>query len=166
MWEFSQLSCPGQTRTKVPWELMRIWQARVCMRVFSALMSLLNKNKSCTRVDANWPARVCMTGFSTLMSWSNENKSCIAVDESYQAEFVWEFSQLSCPCQTRTRVVWELMRVDKWQFVWEFSQLSCPCQTWTKVAQDRVDRSWQAELVYMRVFSYMSLLYCLSCYLS
>ena len=42
---------------------------------------------------------------STLMSWSNENKSCMRVDKQ---EFAWEFHQLSCPGQTRTRVAWEL----------------------------------------------------------
>ena len=44
-------------------------------------------------------------------------------------EFVWEFSQLSCPGQTR-------MRVDKREFAWEFSQLLCPCQT--RVCEARV----------------------------
>jgi hypothetical protein len=48
--------------------------------------------------------------------------------------FVWEFSQLSCPGQTRTRVAWELMRVEKREFAREFSQLSCPGQTRTRVA--------------------------------
>ena len=38
---------------------------------------------------------------STLMSWSNENKSCMRVSKQ---EFAWEFHQLSCPGQTRTRV--------------------------------------------------------------
>jgi hypothetical protein len=62
VWEFSQLSCPGQTRTRVAWEVMRIeslhesflnshapvkreqelherwWELRVCMRVFLNLM--------------------------------------------------------------------------------------------------------------------------------
>jgi hypothetical protein len=33
---------------------------------------------------------------------SNEKKSCMRVDEKW--EFAWEFSQLSCPGQTRTRV--------------------------------------------------------------
>ena len=39
------------------------------------------------------------------MSWSNENKSCMRVNKQ---EFVWEFSQFSCPGQTRTKVSWEL----------------------------------------------------------
>ena len=57
-------------------------------------------------------------------------------------EFVWEFSQLSCPGQTRTRVTLELMRVDRREFVWEFSQLSCPGQTRTRVTLElmRVDK--------------------------
>ena len=50
--------------------------------------------------------RVCLRGSSTLMSWSNENKSCMRVDK--RGEFAWEFRQLSCPGQTRTRVAWEL----------------------------------------------------------
>ena len=110
----SVFSCPGQTRTRVAWKLMRVdkrefvlrvfstpmswsnenkscmrvdesWQARVCMRVFWTLMSWSNENKSCRRVDESWQARVCMRVFLTLMSWSNENKSCMRVDESWQA---------------------------------------------------------------------------------
>jgi hypothetical protein len=46
-----------------------------------------------------------MRVFSTLMPRSNENKSCMRVKKR---EFAWEFSQLSCPRQTRTRVAWEL----------------------------------------------------------
>ena len=55
----------------------------------------------------SWQVRVCMRVSSTLMSWSNENKSCMRVDKW---EFAWEFHQLSCPGQTRsrTRVAWEL----------------------------------------------------------
>jgi hypothetical protein len=53
-------------------------------------------------------------------------------------EFAWEFSQLSCPGQTRTRVTWESIRVEKWEFAQEFSQLSCPCQTRTRVAWESV----------------------------
>ena len=79
----------------------------------------------------SWEARVCMTVFSALMPRSNENKSCMRVEKR---ECVWEFSQLSCPGQTRTIVAWELMRVEKREFAWEFSQLSCPGQTRTRVA--------------------------------
>ena len=50
----------------------------------------------------SWQARVCMRVSSTLMSWSNEN---MRVDKR---EFAWEFHQLSCPGQTRTRVAREL----------------------------------------------------------
>jgi hypothetical protein len=140
-WGFSQLSCPGQTRTRV----MRVddnWEARVCMRVFSTLMPRSNENKSCMRVDESWEARVCIRIFSILMPRSNENKSCMRVVE--RREFPWEFLQLSCPGQTRTRVAWELMRVEKREFAWEFSQFSCPGQTRTRVAWElmRVDESW------------------------
>ena len=40
--EFSQLSCPGQTRMRVN----ESWEARVCMRVFSTIMSWSNKDES------------------------------------------------------------------------------------------------------------------------
>jgi hypothetical protein len=61
-------------------------------------------------------------------------------------EFASEFSQLSCPGQTRTRVAWELMRVEKREFTWEFSQLSCSGQTRTRVAwelrSESLHESW------------------------
>jgi hypothetical protein len=50
VWEFSQLSCPGQTRTRVAWELHESWEGRVCMRDFSTLMPRSKENKSCMRV--------------------------------------------------------------------------------------------------------------------
>ena len=97
-------------------------------------MSCSNENKSCTRVDESWEATVCMRVFSTLMSWSNENKSAWELrSESWYESLLW---QLLCPCQTRTRVAWVLMRVDKREFVREFSRLSCPGQTRTRVARE------------------------------
>jgi hypothetical protein len=84
-WEISQLSCPGQKRTRVAWELHESWEGRVCMRVFSTLMPRSNENKSCMRVDESWETRVCMRVFSTLMPRSKENKSCMRVDESWEA---------------------------------------------------------------------------------
>ena len=123
------MSCSNESKS-----CMRVnesWQVRVCMRVFSTLMSWSNKNKSCMRVDESWQVRVCMRVFSTLMSWSDENKSCMRVDKSWQARvrmrvfstlMSWSNENKSC------------MRVDKWEFVWEFSQLSCPGQTRTRVA--------------------------------
>jgi hypothetical protein len=89
-------------------------------------------------------ARVCMKVFTTLVPRSNENKSCMRVEKW---EFVWEFSQLSCPGQKRTRVAWELMRVEKREFAWEFSQLSCPGQKRTRVA-------WELMKVEKREFAW------------
>jgi hypothetical protein len=120
---FSTLVPRGQTRTRVCMRVfstlmprlnenkncMRVdksWEARVCMRVFSTLMPRSNENKNCMRVDESWEARVCMRVFSTRVPRSNENKSCMRVDE--RREFAWEFSQLSCPGQTRTRIAREL----------------------------------------------------------
>ena len=96
------------------------WEARVCILV-----------KREQELHESWEARVCMRVFSTLMPRSNENKSCMRVDE--KREFAWEFSQLSCTGQTRTRFVWELMRVEKREFAQEVSQLSCSCQMRTRV---------------------------------
>ena len=45
-------------------------------------------------------------------------------------EFVWVFNN---PCVV-VKVAWELIRLGKWEFVWEFSQLSCSGQTRTRVA--------------------------------
>ena len=98
-WEFHQLSCPGQTRTRVAWELTSE----------SLHESFINSHVLVKReqeLHESWQARVCMRVSSTLMSWSNENKSCMRVD---QREFAWEFHQLSCPGETRTRVAWELV---------------------------------------------------------
>jgi hypothetical protein len=81
---FSTL-CPGQTRTRVAWKLMRV-EKREFAWVFSTFMLQTNENKSYMKVDECWEARVGM---------SVEKR-----------EFVWEFSQLSCSTQTRTRVAW------------------------------------------------------------
>jgi hypothetical protein len=151
------------------------------MRVFSTLMPRSNENKSCMRVDESWEARVRMRVFSTLMPRSNENKSCMIVDESWEARVRMRvFSTLMPRSNRRTRVAWELMRVEKREFAWEFSQLSCPGQTgeqelhesWWELRSEsshesflnshapvkpenkscmRVDESWEAR-VCMRVF--------------
>ena len=97
-WEFHQLSCPGQTRTRVAWELTSesLHESFINSRV------LVKREQE---LHESWQARVYMRVSSTLVSWSNENKSCMRVDKR---EFTWEFHQLSCPGQTRTRVAWEL----------------------------------------------------------
>ena len=74
---------------------MRV-EKRESVRVFSTLMSWSNKNESCMRVEKRESVRV----FSTLMSWSNKNESCMRVEK----RSLYEFSQLSCLGQTRTRV--------------------------------------------------------------
>ena len=166
-WEFSQLSCPVQTRTRVTWELkseslhesflnFRVpfkreqelhesndasWEVRVCMRVFSTLMPRSNENKSYMRVDESWEARVCMRVFSTLVSRSNENKSYMRVEKR---EFAWEFSQLSCPVQTRTRVTWELRSGSLHE---SFLNFRVPFKR-----EQELHESWKAR-VCMRVFS-------------
>jgi uncharacterized membrane protein len=108
--KFSQLSCPGQTRTRVAWEL----------RSESLHQSFLNSHALVKReqeLHESCEGRVYIKVFSTLMPWSNENKSCIRVEKR---EFTSEFSQLSCPDQTRTRVAWELLSENSHQY---FNQL-------------------------------------------
>jgi hypothetical protein len=150
-WELSQLSWPGQTRTRIAWELrsesshqsflnshapikenkscMRVdksCEARVCIRVFSTLVARSNENKSCMRVDESWEARVCIRVFSTLMAQSNENKSSMRVDESWEERVCMRVFSTHVPRSKRTRVTWELIRVEKREFASEFSQLSWP----------------------------------------
>ena len=93
VWEFSQLSCPGQTRMKVD----ESWEARVCMRVFLILMSWSNdedeswwelRSESLHEsflnyhilVKRGWELmrvekREFVWVFSTIMSWSNGDES-------------------------------------------------------------------------------------------
>ena len=99
-WEFHQLSCPGQTRTRVG-----------CMRVDKREFTWEFHQLSCpgqTRARVAWELTnesLHKSFINSYMSWSNENKSCMRVDKR---EFTWEFHQLSCPGQTRTRVAWEM----------------------------------------------------------
>ena len=94
LWEFSQLSCPGQTRMRVD----ESWKARVCMRVFSTVMS--------SNEDESWRE---LRNESLYESFLNYH---VLVKRGWElrSEFVWEFSQLSCPGETRMRVdeIWEV----------------------------------------------------------
>ena len=97
-WEFHQLSCPGQTRTRVARELTSesLHESFINSRV------LLKREQE---LHESWQARVCIRVSLTLVSWSNDDKSCMRVDKR---ELAWEFHQLSCPGQTTTSVAWEL----------------------------------------------------------
>ena len=132
VWEFSQLSCPGQTRIRINEVEKRefVWE-------FSQLSC---PGQTRMRVDESWEARVCMRVFSTIMSWSNEDESWWELRSESLYESFLNYHVL-------VKRGWELMRVEKREFVWEFSQLSCPGQT-----RMRVDESWEAR-VCMRVFS-------------
>jgi hypothetical protein len=92
------------TRVKGRWELLR---SESLHESFLDSHAPVKWEQELMRVDESWEARVCIRVFSTLMPWSNENKSCMRVEKR---EFASGFSQLSCPCQTRTRVC---MRVDE-----------------------------------------------------
>jgi hypothetical protein len=76
---------------------------------FSDIFSFSNRNESS---DESWEAS-CMRVFSTLMSHTpvkrREQELHGVVMRVERREFVWKFSQLSCPGQTRTRVAWELV---------------------------------------------------------
>ena len=148
--------------------------ARVWMRVLVSTLILprSNENKSCMHAwdwSESWEARVCMRVFSTLMPRSNageqelmrvekrEFASHVPVKREQELhesklmraekrEFAWEFSQLSCPSQTRTRVAWELMRVD-WilprdsENCYQLALKFEPVQSWWKLM--RVYKSWR-----------------------
>ena len=47
----------------------------------SAFLQQIIQKFASTGVDESWQASVCMRVFSTLMSWSNENKSCMRVEK-------------------------------------------------------------------------------------
>jgi hypothetical protein len=110
----------------------------------------VNENKSCMRIIyKSWEARVCMRVFSTLMSRSNENKSYMRVDMRVEKrEFAWEFSQLSCPGQTRTRVTWELI----WELRSESLHESFLNSHVPVKREQELHESWEARLC-MRVLS-------------
>jgi hypothetical protein len=122
-WEFSQLSCPGQREQKLHESW---WELRSESLHESFLNShaLVNENKSCMRVDESWEARVYMRVFSTLMPWSTRTRVAWELMRVEKREFAWEFSKLSCPGQREQ----ELHESWKREFAWEFSQLSCPGQ--------------------------------------
>ena len=123
-------------------ELDESWQARVCVRVSSTLVSWSNESKSCMRVDKReFSLRVS----STLVSWSNESKSCMRVDKR---EFSLRVSS--------TLVSWSndnksCMRVDKREFTWEFHQLSYPGQTRARVAWELTSESLHESIINSRV---------------
>ena len=115
-------------------------QVKVCMRVFTTLMSWTNKNKSCIKVDESWEARVCMSHWSwweitseSLYQWEFSHKSCMIVDKSWEARICmrvfstlmsWSNEDKSC---MRVDESWEArvcMRVWTREFVRKFSQLS------------------------------------------
>ena len=102
-WEFHQLSCPGQTRTRVAWELT----SESLHESFINSHGLVKREQE---LHESWQARVYMRVSSTLMAWSNENKSCMRVDKR---EFAWEFHQLSCPWSNENK---SCMRVNKREF--------------------------------------------------
>ena len=70
----SQLSCPDQARTKVAREL----SSESLYESFLNSHVLIKREQ---KLLESCRVRVCMGVFSTLMSWSNENKSCMRVDK-------------------------------------------------------------------------------------
>ena len=141
--EFHQLSCPGQTRTRVAWELTSE----------SLHESFINSHVLVKReqeLHESWQARVYMRVSSTLMSWSNENKSCMRVDKR---EFTWEFHQLSCPGQTRTRVARELTSESLHESF--INSHWCPGQTRTRVAWELTSKSLHESFINSHDLTYL-----------
>ena len=102
-WEISQHALLDQTRTRVAWEL-------TSESLHESFLNFHCLIKGEQELHESWEARVYMRVFSTFIAWSNENKSCMRVDKR---KFTWEFSQHSLLDQTRTRVTWELLRVEQ-----------------------------------------------------
>jgi hypothetical protein len=133
--EFSQFSSPGQTRTRVAWELR---SESLKHQSFLNSHALVKREQE---LHESWEARVYIRVFSTLMPWSNENKSCMRVGKR---EFASEFSQLSCPGQTWTRVAWELRSESLHQSFLNSHALA--------KREQELHESWE-ERVYIRIFS-------------
>jgi hypothetical protein len=107
--EFSQLSCPGQMKTRFAWNLMSV-EKREFAWDFSQLSCPAVKREQ--ELHESWWE---LASESLHESFLNSHvpvkreqelhESCMRVGKR---EFAWEFSQLSCPGQMRTRVAWEL----------------------------------------------------------
>ena len=95
---------------------------RVCMIIFSIRSHVLVKREQ--ELNEIWweltSNGLCESFFNCHFLVKQEQE-LFRVDSVEKREFVWEFSQLSCRGQTRTRAAWELMRVEKQEIVWEFS---------------------------------------------
>ena len=103
--EFSQLSFPDQTGTSIiAWEL----RSESFHETDESFLNSPSPVKREQELHESWwelRRRVCMRVFSTLVTRSNENKNCMRFHESCEArEFACEFSQLSWPGQTKTRI--------------------------------------------------------------
>ena len=147
-------------------ELQESWQARVFMRVFSILIC---PSQSYQELHESWSELTneslyeSFLNFYVLVKREKEHPRVRASQLRGMTYLPWwdltskslyeSFSELSCPGQTRTKVEWELMKVDKQVFVWEFTQLLCPSQTKARVWG--LYESWQA-IVCMRRFSQLS----------
>jgi hypothetical protein len=125
-WEFSQLSCPGQTRTRVEWEL----RSESLYESFSTLMP--------------WSVREQELHESWWELMRVEKQELHELMRVKKQEFAWEFSQLSCPGQTRTRVAWELRSESLHE---SFLNSHAPVKR-----EQELHESWEAR-VCMRVFS-------------
>ena len=124
VWEFSQLSCLGQNRMRVD----ESWEARVCMRVFSTIMSWSNE-------DESWWELRSESLYERFLNYHVLVKQGWELMRVEKRELVWEFSQLSISwskedeswwalrseslyksflnCHFLVKRGWELMRVEK-----------------------------------------------------
>ena len=153
-WEFSQLSCPGQTgENKSCMTVDESWQASVYKRVFS------HENKSyiitweLMRVDERKSKAWLNEDESRweLRSESLHENSLNSHAQVKRGESWWELRSESlhenslnthAPIK-RGESWWELMRVEKREFAREFSQVSTLMRRSNEV---RVDESWEARV--------------------
>lgn len=105
----------------------------------SVKRALIRTGKRDMRVDKRifaqefWWNKSCMTNvgfvwvFSTFMSWSNGNKIAWALIKVDKWELAWDFSQLLCREQAKTRIARELKKIEA--LVW---LLNLICSLWEK----------------------------------
>jgi hypothetical protein len=157
-WEFSQLSCLGKTRTRVAWELMRVEKQEFAwgFSQLSCLGQTL-KNKSCMRVDESWEARVCMRVFSTLVSRSNTEEQELHESwwelRSKSLHESFHNSRASVKREQELHESWWELRSESLHESFLNSRVS-DRDSWSNKNKScmRVDESWEAR-VCMRVFS-------------
>ena len=120
-------------KKKYAWDLVRVFSTPV-----------FRSYENCMIIDYRWQARVCIKFHSTLMSRSDEVMSWLDfMSERLYESFLNSYVLVKRGWESRSESLyesffnyhvlvkrgWELMRVKKQEFAWEFFQLPCSSHT-------------------------------------